>query len=230
MHVARGFCQCHIRPFPSPLLYFATELALPSRCLSGRGSPSSTMKSSKSPPSNGRLVTHDRSHVCDIELACQSVYRRCSSRGGKSWLSHNTHRDGEITLIGVIGESLREHTFRDAPLLRAVNNRPAPSRSPIVVRSGHSDEDAHNRSPLTVASTCQWRAKLLGGAVTLPRRPREEPGERRRGALLVGAGGRGPRGTACPPCVCYQFITATHTGYFRIPACATARCSERGGG
>lgn len=31
---------------------------------------------------------------------------------------------------------------------------------------------------------------------------------------------------ACPPCVCYQFITATHTGYFRIPACATARCSE----
>lgn len=34
----------------------------------------------------------------------------------------------------------------------------------------------------------------------------------------------------CPPCVCYQFITATHTGYFRIPACATAPREGDGGG
>lgn len=77
------------------------------------------------------------------------------------------------------------------------------------VRSFHASvRGSRTRSPIELSTT--------GG----PEIPRRETHYR--------LNGRNTR-RLCPPCVCYQFITATHTGYFRIPACATAPGEGDGG-
>lgn len=101
------------------------------------------------------------------------------------------------------------------------DDRSVPSRSHefYCLRVAQRLKGTHEVTP--TVSTCQWWGQRL-----LAERSRYEEVEEisARDALA------GAEHAACPPCVCYQFITATHTGYFRIPACATARCSEEARG